>query len=250
MNRLTPLVVGCFLDQCPRYLVARCGGRGRKFSLMTAFSEAGYRVGTLAAGAGALIAAGRYGWRVAYICMAALMTIGALSAILAPEPELDLIVRRYHPGFAATIIAPIKELVGRLGPVGCPRPAPDRGLPYARLPVERNVRAPVQEPAYFRHGHCDGDQNVRLLDCARRHFSGELFRAQDRSDGQFASWHGRGVGLASEFRVASWDRPRRLPALRSRRQCRGLGLLRLRRSCSSPTCPRLRRRSSRPANMR
>ena len=89
-----------------------------KQSLMTA-SEAGYRVGTLAAGAGALIAADRYGWRVTYICMAALMTIGALSAILAPEPEPDLIVRRYHPGFAATIIAPIKELVGRLGPWGC-----------------------------------------------------------------------------------------------------------------------------------
>ena len=87
---------------------------------MTAFSEAGYRVGTLAAGAGALIAAGRYGWRVAYICMAALMTIGALSAILAPEPKSDLIVRRYHPGFAATIIAPIKELVGRLGPWAVP----------------------------------------------------------------------------------------------------------------------------------
>jgi hypothetical protein len=42
-----------------------------KQSLMTAFSEAGYRVGTLAAGTGALIAADRYGWRVAYICMAA-----------------------------------------------------------------------------------------------------------------------------------------------------------------------------------
>src|SRR5262249_1066518 len=75
---------------------------------------AGYRVGTLAAGAGTLIAADRYGWRVAYICMAALMMIGALSAILAPEPESDRIVRRDHPGFAATIIAPIKELAGRL----------------------------------------------------------------------------------------------------------------------------------------
>ena len=86
-----------------------------KQSLMAAFSEAGYRVGTLAAGAGALIAADRYGWSVAYLCMAALMTIGALSAIFAPEPESDLVVRRDHPGFAATIIAPIKELVGRLG---------------------------------------------------------------------------------------------------------------------------------------
>src|SRR5580704_4035354 len=91
-----------------------------KQSLMTAFSEAGYRIGTLAAGAGALIAADRYGWRVAYICMAALMTIGALSAILAPEPESDLVVRRDHPGVAVTIITPIKELMGRLGPWAVP----------------------------------------------------------------------------------------------------------------------------------
>jgi hypothetical protein len=33
---------------------------------MTAFSEADYRVGTLVAGAGTLIAADRYGWRTAY----------------------------------------------------------------------------------------------------------------------------------------------------------------------------------------
>src|SRR5580704_13995842 len=91
-----------------------------KQSLMTAFSEAGYRFGTLAAGAGALIAADRYGWRVAYMCMAALMTIGALSAIFAPEPESDLVVRRDHPGVAVTIITPIKELMGRLGPWAVP----------------------------------------------------------------------------------------------------------------------------------
>ena len=92
-----------------------------KQSLMTAFSEAGYRFGTLAAGAGALIAADRYGWRVAYICMAVLMTIGALSAILAPEPESDLVVRRDHPsGYVATIITPIRELLGRLGPWAVP----------------------------------------------------------------------------------------------------------------------------------
>jgi MFS transporter, PAT family, beta-lactamase induction signal transducer AmpG len=86
-----------------------------KQSLMTAFSEAGYRVGTLAAGAGALIAADRYGWRVAYICMAALMTIGALSAFLAPEPDPGLVAHRDHSGYVVTIIAPIKELIGRLG---------------------------------------------------------------------------------------------------------------------------------------
>ena len=83
-----------------------------KQSLMTAFSEAGYRVGTLAAGAGALIAADHYGWRAAYVCMAALMTIGTLSAVLAPEPESDLVARSDHADYVTTIIAPIKELMG------------------------------------------------------------------------------------------------------------------------------------------
>ena len=91
-----------------------------KLSLMTAFSEAGYRVGTLVAGAGTLIVADRYGWRTAYICMAASMTIGALSAFLAPEPESDRLARRDHPGFVVTIVAPINELAGRLGPWAIP----------------------------------------------------------------------------------------------------------------------------------
>jgi PAT family beta-lactamase induction signal transducer AmpG len=91
-----------------------------KQSLMTAFSEGGYRVGTLVAGAGTLIAADRYGWRIAYICMAALMTIGALSAFLAPEPESDLLADRHHPSFLVTIVEPIKELVSRLGPWAVP----------------------------------------------------------------------------------------------------------------------------------
>jgi PAT family beta-lactamase induction signal transducer AmpG len=38
-----------------------------KQSVMTAISEMGYRVGTLAAGAGALLLADRYGWRSAYL---------------------------------------------------------------------------------------------------------------------------------------------------------------------------------------
>jgi MFS transporter, PAT family, beta-lactamase induction signal transducer AmpG len=86
-----------------------------KQSLMTAFSEAGYRVGTLAAGAGALILADRYGWRVAYLGMAALMMVGAVSAMLAPEPESDLVPRREIGSYVTTIIDPIKELIGRLG---------------------------------------------------------------------------------------------------------------------------------------
>jgi MFS transporter, PAT family, beta-lactamase induction signal transducer AmpG len=91
-----------------------------KQSLMTAFSEAGYRVGTLAAGAGALILADRYGWRVAYVGMAALMLVGAVSAMLAPEPESDLVPRREIGSCVTTIIDPIKELMGRLGPWAIP----------------------------------------------------------------------------------------------------------------------------------
>lgn len=92
----------------------------KKQSVMTAISEVGYRVGTLAAGAGALILADRYGWRTAYLGMAALMMVGAISAFLAPEPESDLSAKHEHPGFAATVIAPIKELAMRLGPLALP----------------------------------------------------------------------------------------------------------------------------------
>jgi len=92
----------------------------RKQSVMTAVSEIGYRVGGLAAGAGALILADRYGWRSAYLCMAALMTVGALSAFLAPEPDSDFAAKQEHPGLAATVIAPIKELITRLGPLALP----------------------------------------------------------------------------------------------------------------------------------
>jgi PAT family beta-lactamase induction signal transducer AmpG len=91
-----------------------------KQSVMTAISEMGYRVGTLAAGAGALLLADRLGWRFAYLGMAALMTVGAISAFVAPEPESDYTAAHQHPGFAATVIAPIKEMVSRLGPLAFP----------------------------------------------------------------------------------------------------------------------------------
>ncbi len=91
-----------------------------KQSVMTAISEMGYRVGTLAAGAGALLLADRYGWRSAYLCMAALMTVGAISAFVAPEPKSDITASQEYPGFVATVVAPIKEMVTRLGPLALP----------------------------------------------------------------------------------------------------------------------------------
>ena len=91
-----------------------------KQSMMTAISEMGYRFGNLAAGAGALLLADRYGWSVAYGFMAGLMLIGAVAAFIAPEPESDFTVSHQHPGFVATVIAPIKELATRLGPMALP----------------------------------------------------------------------------------------------------------------------------------
>ncbi len=47
----------------------------------------GYRGGLLAAGAGALYIAASASWNVAYLSMAALMSIGALTVLLRPEPK-------------------------------------------------------------------------------------------------------------------------------------------------------------------
>jgi PAT family beta-lactamase induction signal transducer AmpG len=86
-------------------------------ALMASWSEVGYRVGVLAAGAGALLLADRFGWRAAYVCMAALMTVGTVAAFLAPEPESDKTATHPPLSFVSTVIAPIKDLVTRLAPM-------------------------------------------------------------------------------------------------------------------------------------
>ncbi len=52
---------------------------------MVSWAEIGYRVGNLAAGAGALYLADRYGWRVAYLAMAALLVPGTITRCLRPS---------------------------------------------------------------------------------------------------------------------------------------------------------------------
>jgi PAT family beta-lactamase induction signal transducer AmpG len=86
-------------------------------ALMASWSEVGYRVGVLAAGAGALLLADRFGWRAAYVCMAALMTVGTVAAFFAPEPESDKTATHPPLSFVSTVIAPIKDLVTRLAPM-------------------------------------------------------------------------------------------------------------------------------------
>jgi len=89
-------------------------------ALMSSWAEIGWRLGNLAAGAGALYLADGFGWRAAYLCMAALMAPGMVAALLAPEPESDKAAHFEAPGFVATISEPIKELITRLGPLAIP----------------------------------------------------------------------------------------------------------------------------------
>ena len=94
-------------------------------ALMSSWSEVGWRMGNFAAGAGALYLADGFGWRAAYLCMAALMTPGMVAALMAPEPASDKAARPEQPGFTApgfvaTITEPIKELMTRLGPLAIP----------------------------------------------------------------------------------------------------------------------------------
>ena len=92
----------------------------KRQALMASWSEVGYRVGVLAAGAGALLLADRVGWRAAYLCMALLMTPGMLAAFFAPEPESDKTATQAPLTFVSTIVAPIRELITRLGPLAVP----------------------------------------------------------------------------------------------------------------------------------
>jgi MFS transporter, PAT family, beta-lactamase induction signal transducer AmpG len=88
-----------------------------KLAFITSVSEMGYRVGVLAAGAGALYIANFFGWRAAYLAMAAIMSFGLIAALFAPEPPSDLEPHRARPPFLFTVTEPIKELWRRLGPL-------------------------------------------------------------------------------------------------------------------------------------
>ncbi len=88
-----------------------------KQAVLSSWTEIGWRIGNLAAGAGALFLADRIGWRGAYLGMGALMLVGMLAALRAPEPPTDHEPGPARAGFVETVWAPIRELLGRLGPM-------------------------------------------------------------------------------------------------------------------------------------
>src|SRR5262249_53404787 len=87
-----------------------------KQAVLSSWTEIGWRIGNLAAGAGALLLADRIGWRGAYLCMAALMLPGMAAAVIAPEPPSDKRPHLARGGFVETVWSPIRELLTRLGP--------------------------------------------------------------------------------------------------------------------------------------
>ena len=91
-----------------------------KQALMSSWAEIGWRIGNLAAGAGALVLADRIGWKGAYLCMALLMAPGMIAALMAPEPASHETAEEGGNNVAALIMAPIKELITRLGPMAVP----------------------------------------------------------------------------------------------------------------------------------
>ncbi len=89
-------------------------------AILSSYTEIGYRIGNLAAGAGALYLADHVGWRAAYLCMAALMAPGFLAALIAPEPPSDLKPHLPQASLYETIVSPIRDLTARLGPLAVP----------------------------------------------------------------------------------------------------------------------------------
>lgn len=78
-----------------------------------AVSVLGYRLGMIVAGGLALWLAARYtGWNGMYVAMAALMGLGIVCTLLAPEPQAPPAVPRT---FADAVVLPLREFFSRPG---------------------------------------------------------------------------------------------------------------------------------------
>lgn len=84
-----------------------------------AMTQAGYRLGAIAAGAGALFLADQIDWSLVYQVMAALVIVGMAAAILAPDPERrnpGLVETHHDRGLKAMVVDPFNEFFQRSGP--------------------------------------------------------------------------------------------------------------------------------------
>ena len=82
-----------------------------------AMTQAGYRLGAIVAGAGALFLADRIDWSIVYQVMAALVAVGMAAAILAPDPDKrrsDAGVSHVGSGFRSMLVDPFLEFFQRI----------------------------------------------------------------------------------------------------------------------------------------
>jgi PAT family beta-lactamase induction signal transducer AmpG len=86
----------------------------RERGMGAAVGVLGYRLAMLASGGLALILADQIGWRFMYFVMAALMGLGILVSLLAPEPAAPPDTPR---SLADAVVAPLKEFFSRRGAV-------------------------------------------------------------------------------------------------------------------------------------
>jgi PAT family beta-lactamase induction signal transducer AmpG len=79
--------------------------------------QIGYRIGMLASGAGALYIADAYGFHVAYVVMAALVTVGMATILLNPEPRAAPVERddSFAEWIHRHVIAPFADFMSRPG---------------------------------------------------------------------------------------------------------------------------------------
>lgn len=86
-----------------------------------AMIQSGYRIGMLAAGAGALFIAASAGWFAAYATMAALLGVGLLVFLFAPEPKVPpetsyagrSVWQVISHAFATAVIGPFRDFMRR-----------------------------------------------------------------------------------------------------------------------------------------
>ncbi|GJL78429.1 MAG: AmpG family muropeptide MFS transporter [Nitrospinaceae bacterium] len=86
--------------------------RERERGLGAGVFVTGYRIAMLVSGALALIFSEVLGWRLTYLLMAALLTIGVLATLFGPEPEEKVIPPRT---LAEAVGGPLKEFFSRPG---------------------------------------------------------------------------------------------------------------------------------------
>jgi PAT family beta-lactamase induction signal transducer AmpG len=82
----------------------------RELGMANAVHVSAYRVAMLVSGGGAMILAGRAGWRISYLVMAGMMALGALGTLLAWSTDL---VARAPRTLRAAVVDPFRQFLSR-----------------------------------------------------------------------------------------------------------------------------------------